>query len=144
MTSVLVVDDEPMLRTLVADVLDEAGYFVTTASDGEQAIERLRDMRPDVLLLDLSMPGIDGWAVLESLAASKSRRGLPIGIMSAARNVERAIPFSGAVRLISKPFDLDDLLQTVHELATHSAVSYSALHPELPRRRPRRSFASAV
>jgi CheY-like chemotaxis protein len=144
MTRILVVDDETALRELVADVLTDAGYVVSTASNGDQAIAALQSTRPDVVLLDLVMPGMNGWEFLETCRATSASRGLPIVIMSGARDAQRAIATSTIVRLISKPFDLEELLATIQELVPHSVVHYSTLHPDVPRRRTPVNLATAV
>ncbi len=64
---ILVVDDEEDVQVLVSRILKDAGYEVDRASDGGEAIERFRANRPDLIVLDLMMPGIDGWGVLQHL-----------------------------------------------------------------------------
>jgi CheY-like chemotaxis protein len=135
MTRILVVDDELAIRTLIADVLTESGYEVSLASNGSDAMTAISLARPDVVLLDLIMPGMDGWAFLRTWQESVALRGLPIAVLSATTLDDSGLLTSGGpVRFIPKPFDLGTLLQTVAELATHSAVRYSVLHPNLARR----------
>lgn len=133
MTRILVVDDELAIRTLVSDVLSDAGYVVATASNGADAMAAIESARPDVVLLDLVMPGMDGWSFLRTWQESAVLRGLPIGVMSAAPEGYRALSSHGSIRFIPKPFDVQDLLDMVGELATHSTVRYSVLHPGLSR-----------
>jgi CheY-like chemotaxis protein len=130
MTRVLVVDDEVALRLVVAEVLSDAGYDVETAGNGVEALASLQRTRPDVVLLDLVMPGMDGWSFLEIWRANPAAHGLPIGILSAAPEAAPDAAPGSIIRVIGKPFDLDELLAAVDELSAHSAVRYSVLHPE--------------
>ena len=136
MTRVLVVDDELAIRTLIDDVLSESGYEVSTACNGTDAMAAISLARPDVVLLDLVMPGMDGWEFLRTWQESIALRGMPIAVLSAATLDESGLPCSGGpVRFLPKPFDIGTLLHTVAELATHSAVRYSVLHPQTARHR---------
>jgi CheY-like chemotaxis protein len=116
MFRVLVVEDEFDLRSLLAKVLAEFGYDVATAADGVEAIRIIQTQPPDILLLDLVMPGMDGWAFLESAEQSSLLDGMPIGIFSAVTAAHAAVP-KRANCMIAKPFDLDELLAAVDDLA---------------------------
>lgn len=116
MVRILVVEDECDLRSVVADVLADAGYAVTTAADGADALRTISAQRPDVVLLDLVMPGMDGWEFLDCVSRSHALQGVPIGILSASTGAEATLPGT-ASRLIAKPFDVDELLSAVDELA---------------------------
>lgn len=121
---VLVVDDDQEVREIVADCLREAGYTVYEAPDGQPALERLR-LHPArlVMLLDLMMPGMDGYAVLEALAADAPRAQRHAYILFSASRT--TLPAKVAIALkqlqapsLPKPFDLDELLAVVHTAAT--------------------------
>src|SRR5262245_35657603 len=86
---ILVVDDEPSLRLLVCMFLESEGYVVETAASGDEALRVLHDRRPDVLLLDLMMPGMDGWEVLRACRAQVDLADLPVIVMSAAPSLGR-------------------------------------------------------
>lgn len=116
MFRVLIVEDELDLRTVVAEVIAESGYAVTTATDGADALRKISIQRPDLILLDLVMPGMNGWAFLDSVSNSPALQRIPIGIFSAAAIAHAAVP-NGATRLIPKPFDVEELLTAVEELA---------------------------
>jgi len=105
--TILVVDDEMLNRTLLSTNLKGAGYTVSTAEDGEQALLGLRNEPFDVVLLDLMMPGMDGFQVLEQMKADNALRGVPVIVVSAeedAQSVVRCIEM-GAVDHLPKPFD---------------------------------------
>jgi CheY-like chemotaxis protein len=109
---ILVVDDEPDIHIFVGRVLSDAGYQAEFALDGQEALEKIRVHRPDLVLLDLMMPVLDGWGVLEGLRQIDSPP--PVVILTArgdfdafARGIrERVVAF------IAKPFHFGDLLAT--------------------------------
>ena len=114
---VLIVDDEPFLRELNEAILRQAGYAVETADDGVTALARLRADPPDVMVLDLSMPRLDGFGVLEGMAALPARpRTVVVTARHAASDIERAIAL-GASDYLSKPFQPEHLVQRVARLA---------------------------
>jgi CheY-like chemotaxis protein len=108
---VLVVDDEPAIRYTVEDALSEVGYQVATAEHGAQALDEVSRARPDVILLDLMMPVMDGWTFLRHI------RDIPVVLMSATYNLKSAQPLEPVKGILTKPFDLDDLLALVASLA---------------------------
>jgi DNA-binding response OmpR family regulator len=112
---ILVVDDEPDLTALVRINLELAGFEVSVAHDGEQAVAAIHDRRPDLVLLDVMMPRLDGWGVLARLQETDTLGALPIVMLTALageRDVIRA-HLSGAVHYLTKPFDLRGLLDTI-------------------------------
>jgi DNA-binding response OmpR family regulator len=113
--TVLVVDDDRPLRTLCRASLEEAGFRVLEAADGEQALASVRDERPDLILLDIMMPGISGWEVTSALLADRSTDQIPIVFMSARTEVaDRMRAFDlGAQDYVTKPFDPRGLTKTV-------------------------------
>jgi CheY-like chemotaxis protein len=117
---VLVVEDEPSLRELTAEWLDGEGFAVTTAENGAEALGRLQKFRPDVIVLDLMMPVMDGCAFAEACHRLTWPRGIPTVLVSAAHDLaqaaERLRPF-GVLASVAKPFDLDVLSAVVGRLA---------------------------
>jgi len=112
--SVLVVDDEPVLRGLVAEVLRDEGYAVAEAGDGEALLDRLKDERPNLVLLDVMMPGIDGRQAYLVMRSRDDLPRVPVVMMSAAVSPNQLDPSIAA--FLPKPFDLDRLLALVEEL----------------------------
>ena len=111
---VLVVDDEPALREIMADALVAEGYRVTTAGNGAEALERLAQDRPDLIVLDLMMPVLDGWTFIERYRESAGAE-VPILSSSAVMSdpvAERLQQF-GVRICLTKPFDLADFLECV-------------------------------
>ena len=113
--TVLVVDDDRPMRALCRASLEEAGFRVLEAAGGEEALESVRDERPDLILLDIMMPGISGWEVTSALLADRSTDQIPIIFISARREVaDRVRAFGlGAQDYVTKPFDPTALATTV-------------------------------
>jgi CheY-like chemotaxis protein len=109
---VLVVEDDPDLLALEAEILSGAGYRVVTASDGLQALERAAAEEPSLVLLDMRMPRMDGW---KFAAAFRERHGpgCPIVVVTAAEDARSRAEEIGAAGFLSKPFDLDEVLAEV-------------------------------
>src|SRR5688572_4245944 len=89
--SVLVVDDEERARKLVAVALRRAGYEVTLASDGTEALERVGEATPDLILSDVMMPGVDGLELLRRLRAEPSTRSIPVILLTGKGAVEDVV-----------------------------------------------------
>ncbi|MDQ1437611.1 MAG: hypothetical protein QOK43_1240 [Acidimicrobiaceae bacterium] len=118
MASVLVVDDEDDIRELVRINLELDGHQVTTAASGMEALDRLQDLHPDVVVLDVMMPGMDGWEVLSRIKADSSAAlaAVPVLMLTARTDDMDRIRggIEGAIRYITKPFSLPDLRQEVN------------------------------
>lgn len=110
--TILVVDDEVDILDFVTDTLSEAAYTVRTARDGESALAAVADQSPDLILLDLLMPRMDGYAVLAHLRHN-SLEHIPVVVMSANRADPQELRARGASAFLPKPFDLDELLDCV-------------------------------
>ena len=109
---VLVIDDEKDSRVLAQHYLEEFGCQVLMASGGEEGIAAAREHRPDLITLDLLMPGLNGWDTLKRLKADPETRSIPVVIISVVAGEGRG-RLLGAVDLITKPFERDDLLRVV-------------------------------
>ncbi|MFQ6026709.1 MAG: response regulator transcription factor [Dehalococcoidia bacterium] len=111
MTRVLVVEDDQDIRELLVDSLQDLGYDVMEARDGISGLEKAQAEIPDVMLLDVMMPGLDGFQVLERMMSSPATRSIPV-IMVSARGQEQDIKDAlkiGAWDYMIKPWDPDDL-----------------------------------
>jgi two-component system chemotaxis response regulator CheY len=109
---VLVVDDDPDILEAICDILEGEGYRVARARHGEEALARVEEQRPDVILLDLMMPVMDGVAFAQALRQRPAYRDVPVVVISADGNPQRAAAV-GAVGYLAKPFDIDALLSQV-------------------------------
>ena len=111
---VLVVDDEPALREVMADALVGEGYVVTTAGNGAEALQGIKEEQPDLIVLDLMMPVLDGWAFIESVRASASTEVPIVSISAVMSNVVAERLRRVGVRVcLTKPFDLAEFLESV-------------------------------
>jgi CheY-like chemotaxis protein len=119
---ILVVDDDAPLRGLVVRLLTEEGYAVTEASDGGAALARVREAAPGLILLDMRMPGMDGW---EFARRYRTRPGPHAPLVCVTAAVDAAAVAArgaqvGAVASLGKPFDLEELLALVRRYAPRS------------------------
>src|ERR1041385_7268997 len=110
---ILVVDDEPMVRETLGQMLSDEGYVVDMAVDGEEALACVKAARPDVILLDLMMPGMNGRQFLQALRNDPAYEHVPVLIMTAVHGLEVNLASIGASEVVEKPFDADDLLNKV-------------------------------
>jgi CheY-like chemotaxis protein len=116
-TRVLVVDDESTIRELLAEALGEAGFDVETASNGVQALKVMQHWIPEVIVLDLMMPRLDGSGFTELMRLNPRYARVPILLLTAAYGAEQAAVQMGARAWLTKPFELDHLVHEVAALA---------------------------
>jgi DNA-binding response OmpR family regulator len=118
MTTVLVVDDEAPIRLLCRVNLEAEGMEVLEAADGQSGVEMARERAPDVILLDVMMPGRDGWAVADELLADERTRSIPIVFLTARADVrDRARGLDlGGLDYITKPFNPIELASLVRRV----------------------------
>jgi CheY-like chemotaxis protein len=109
---VLVVDDDESIRELVEMALSSEGHHVTTASNGAAALEAIAISPPDVILLDMKMPVMDGWAFARAYRAAPGHHA-PIVVVTAARDAASRAAEVAADGHLPKPFDLDQLFRVV-------------------------------
>ena len=111
---VLVVDDEPDIRATVSAMLEIEGYDVAEAANGADALHLVEERAPDIILLDMRMPVLDGWG----FAAELRRRGhrTPIVVMTAARDAAHWASEIAAAAFVAKPFGFDDLITAVERV----------------------------
>ena len=119
MPSVLIVDDDPSIRKLVATTLEDVGGFeLVEAADGDEALELAREDAPAIVLLDIDMPGIDGFEACRRLRAEPQTADATVVMLTAAADeeAERAAEEAGADLFITKPFSPLELLRLVDDL----------------------------
>lgn len=112
---ILVADDEPHILRVVKDKLANAGFAVTTAGNGEEAVALARANHPDLVLLDVMMPKMNGFDACRTLRADPAFAGVPILLLTArGQEADRTMGIeAGATEYITKPFSPRGLLQTV-------------------------------
>jgi len=117
---VLIVDDDPDIRDALGECLRFEGYGVHAAVDGRDALDRLEfGLKPDVILLDLMMPVLNGFDVLQALRKRPDWKSIPVVVVSANRGYE-AEDLEGAVSILRKPVNVDRLLAVVEQAAAGS------------------------
>ena len=122
---ILLVDDEPDLAQMVSVRLKAAGYEVSTAYDGQEALEKVKESRPDLMILDLMLPKLDGYKVCRLLKFDERTRGIPILIFTARAQVEDVTLATecGADAYLTKPFEAKVLLAKLQELLAAAGKS---------------------
>jgi DNA-binding response OmpR family regulator len=105
-TCVLLVEDEDQLRRVMKDLLEREGYTVAEAGDGVQALDQVDRFAPDIIILDLNLPGLDGYGVLAQLRSRPATRGIPVVILTAKGDEDNEVRVFelGADDFITKPF----------------------------------------
>jgi len=119
MHRILVVDDDSELRNLVKTILEKGGFSVEQASSGEEALSRMRESKPDLVLLDVIMPKLSGWGVIKAMEAASEFKNIPVAMLTIkpltldtlySKEIERIIDY------IQKPFTKHDLVKKVNEI----------------------------
>jgi CheY-like chemotaxis protein len=123
----LIVDDEKLILISTRIVLESVGFDVVTAASGEEALVTARATRPGLILLDIMMPGIDGWETLSRLKEDPELKDIPVIIFTArehsrGRQLAREM---GAADYFQKPFEPDELIEIVEEYLVPGNVSAS-------------------
>lgn len=116
--TILLIEDNPVVARLVCRQLELGGHAAIAATDGLQGLQVAQDTPPDLILLDLMLPGMDGLEVLAQLRATPATARIPVIISSAKSNPDdqqKALQ-SGAAAFLAKPFNLQDLLEAVRSL----------------------------
>ncbi|SVC68292.1 uncharacterized protein METZ01_LOCUS321146 [marine metagenome] len=111
--NVLVVDDQPEIRNLMVEILKKRGYQVSTASDGHDVLTQFELARPDLVITDLTMPGLNGYQLCRLIRGISS---VPVLVMNAQMGAEDMAYRMGADAFIPKPFDLEGLWAEIEEL----------------------------
>ena len=120
--TVLVVEDDGDLLQMVQIVLEGAGYRTAAACEGGQALARVAEEMPAVILLDMKMPGMDGWEFARRFR-EQFDRSAPLVVLTAAENARQRAEEIGAEDYVGKPFDIDVLLDKVARYAQPDAVA---------------------
>lgn len=122
MTTVLVVDDESSIVEVLTTLLEDEGYHVVTARNGEEGLASLATSQPEVVLCDVMMPVLDGREMCQRMQANPLYRSIPVVLMSA---VSAAAKLAGCnyTMLLAKPFDLEEVINVVAALSKPSTSS---------------------
>jgi CheY-like chemotaxis protein len=121
--AILVVDDEPAITALLAEVLDIAGYDTLTAADGRTALAIARREHPALVLTDRLMPEVDGIEFVRKLRASPVTNNIPVVLMSSTRPTQEQL---SDIPFLPKPFDLDEVLSVIAKYASCASSASGA------------------
>jgi CheY-like chemotaxis protein len=119
MTKIMVVDDEENLRELIKAVLGQEGFEVIDASSGQECLDKLKDEKPDLILMDMMMPGMSGRETTEKIRDNPDTKDLKIAFLTVARFSEtgkETLENLNVLDYITKPFDNEDLVKRVKKL----------------------------
>jgi two-component system, chemotaxis family, chemotaxis protein CheY len=123
-STVLVVDDDPDILEALSEILEAEGFEIRRARNGKEALERLEPDAPQLILLDLMMPVMDGWEFAQRMRQRPPEIArIPIIVLSADRNVGSKAADLGAVGHLAKPFELNDLLELVRRSLEPAAAT---------------------
>ena len=117
--TILVVDDEPAIVKVVSFRLKKAGYDVVSAGDGQEGLDLIAKIKPDLILLDLRLPVLDGFQVCQKVKADESLKSIPIIIFTASstgENIDSRYKEVGADDYLIKPFEPEVLLEKIRKL----------------------------
>ncbi len=120
MKTILLVDDEYAIVEVLTGILEDEGYAVLVAGNGREALERMAETKPDLVLLDRMMPALDGEGTLAAMREDPRLASVPVVLMSATA-LERGTELDARTRFLRKPFHVDDLIDTIAALIAASA-----------------------
>jgi PAS domain S-box-containing protein len=143
--TVLIIDDDPAFRDLVTRFLGKDGFRVVTAPDGNEGLMRARQLRPDLITLDVMMPGLDGWSLLAALKAEPALTDIPVIMLTIADDRNKGFAL-GACEYLTKPLDRGRLAAILRKYRGRG-LCYSALvteDDEVTRRALRETFEEEV
>lgn len=116
MSKIMIVDDDRRVRFVLANMLEKRGHEIIEANSGKTCLKILKDEKPDLILMDIMMPGMDGWDVVKEIKKDKSNEGIPISMLSVKfedKDKTKSLAEAGADWHIVKPVSRDKLLKTI-------------------------------
>ncbi len=118
MKKVLIIDDSEVLRRITAFNLQKMGYEIREAIDGVDGLEKIKDFHPDLVLLDIMMPRMDGFTVLKKMSEDPSMKEIPVIVLTAkgGEDDEKEALRLGAIKVLTKPFSPKQLVETVKQV----------------------------
>jgi CheY-like chemotaxis protein len=116
---IMVVDDNEDIIFMLQSVLEKNGYKVITAKSGEECLRKVEGAQPDLILMDIMMPGIDGWEVCKKIKESELHISVPISMLSVRKDnddIKKSYEYAHADAHLTKPVNFEDLTRTVNSL----------------------------
>ena len=124
MAKILLVDDEPEIVYLTRMMLEKEGHEMLVATDSAECFEILKEEKPDLILMDIMMPGDDGWETCKKIKEDEKTKDIPVAmftVRSSDDSVDKSFEYSHADAHINKPFEMKELLDTVKGLLEKAA-----------------------
>lgn len=119
MAKIMVVDDDPDMRLVIKRLLEREGYKVLEAENGEKCLREAEEKKPDLILLDIMMPGLDGWEVCRMLKESSSTKSIRVSMLSVRKeeeDIKKSFEYAHADAHIRKPAKREELISTIERL----------------------------
>ncbi|MFA6236703.1 MAG: response regulator transcription factor [Bacteriovorax sp.] len=117
MKKILVVEDDTSIRELLIEILEDEGYCVSSSTNGSEGLKALELSIPDLIIMDIMMPVMDGYSFRKELLKNATWNAIPVLAMSAQAQSEQKLELHGFANFINKPLELNHLLETVSALA---------------------------
>jgi CheY-like chemotaxis protein len=118
---ILIVEDDPQVARLIALVLQRNGHQSETLADGQAALEKARELKPQLIFADLTIKGMGGEALCSSLKGDDSTRHIPFIVLSGDRDIAEKARTCGADGHLGKPFEFDDLIRVVNKYVENAS-----------------------
>jgi CheY-like chemotaxis protein len=118
MKRILIVDDSQLILNITRSILEKEGYSVLEAHDGKECFKVVEKLKPDIILLDVVMPDMDGWEVCKKIKETKATRDIPVVMFTTQareKDFKKSIEYAGAYAHILKPFNREELINLVKE-----------------------------
>ena len=112
---ILIIDDDPSVVLVMKSRLEANGFQVVIASEGGEGLEKACSEKPDLILLDIRMPNVDGWTFMNNMKNTKLSKEIPVIMTSAHGKMKELFASEGVVDFITKPFTADDLLEKIRK-----------------------------
>jgi DNA-binding response OmpR family regulator len=119
MKKILIIDDDPDIRELVGNRLKKNGFTIRTAQDGVEGMAMIKDYSPDLVIMDVMMPHLDGYSLLQELKFNLDLNGIPVMVLTARKDLKDIFDHMGKVCFMTKPFNPKTLVSSVKQCMVH-------------------------
>ena len=119
MKKIIFIEDEPALQKTLGEVLKQEGYEVTSASDGEMGLKSIRQKQPDLILLDLILPKINGFEVLKQIKEDVKTKDIPVIVLTnleRVEDVEKVVKYGATTYLVKSQYSMEELIQKIKKI----------------------------